>query len=295
MRRLALLLALGVTWVAGCAPGAAVRSTSWLPHRRPFQGPTGPDVVQMRIALLECPPGESEWRYLNGELWQLADESLIDLDRRDAMAESGFRVAKLGTQPPPALLALLTSKRNNPSPRDIAFRTGDPRPLAVGPTLAHCRYRSGRDGEPVALDQADCQFVVTAAHGADGKTVLRVTPEVRHGDAKPAYRVDEKAGSLTAQPERPAEAYPQMGWEAELALNGYLVVGGSYGRTESLGHQFFVRPDEAPPVQRLLVIQMGAPQQEAPPAGPARGAGPAARPAPLALQAALSAPRGTAP
>jgi hypothetical protein len=291
-RRLALMVALGWALALGCTPVQKVASTSWLPGRQPFQGPTGSDVVELRVALLQVRPGEAEWKYVNGELWQLADESLIDEDRRDAMGESGFRVGRLGTQPPPALLALLTSRRFNPSPRDISFRTGDDRPLAVGPTLPHCRYRTGSDAEPVALDQADCKLVVTATRGPDGKTVLRVAPEVQSGDAKNVYRVDKKAGSFLSQPERPTKSYPHMGWEAELARNEYLIVGGSYERSESLGHQFFVRPDESPPVQRLLVIQMGATQQQTPlpaPAPPSGGS--AARSAPLALQTA----RGTAP
>jgi hypothetical protein len=286
--RLALMAAWGVILALGCTPVEKVASTSWLP-RRTFQGPTGPDVVQMRVAVLEVRPGEAEWKYVNGELWQLADESLIDEDRRDVMNEGGFRVGKVGTQPPAALLALLTSRRFNPAPRDIAFRTGDARPLAVGPTIAHCRYRVERDGQPVDLDQADCRLVVTASRGTDGKTVLRVTPEVMHGDAKNVYRVDERAGSFTSQQERPTEAYPQIGWEAELALNEYLIVGGSYDRAESLGHQFFVRPNEAAPAQRVLVIQMGAAPQEPQPAAPAQAPGAAKRSVPLALQAARGA------
>src|SRR5438874_10295226 len=103
-RRLALMMALGVVWAAGCAPVEAVRSsTSWLPRPRLFRGPAGPDVVQVRVALLECPPGEAEWRYLTGDLWQMADESFIDLDRRQAMTDSGFRAGKVGTQPPAPL------------------------------------------------------------------------------------------------------------------------------------------------------------------------------------------------
>jgi hypothetical protein len=295
-RRLALILALGVAWVAGCTPVDKVQSTSWLPRRRVFQGPTGPDVVQVRIAVLECRPGEAEWKYVNGELWQLADESLIDEDRRQAMNQRGFRVGKIGTQPPAKLLTLLTSKRSNPNPRDFSFRTGDPKGLAVGPALAHCRYQVERDGEPVEADQADCKLVVVASRGTDGKTVLRLTPQVVHGDAKTVYRVDEQAGSFLSVPERPTETYPQMAWEAELALNEYLLVGGSYERTETLGHQFFVRPDEAVPVQRLLVLQMGAapdaaPAQLAP--GPSGGKRPGA--VPLALQASWPAARGAPP
>src|SRR5947209_20464815 len=97
-RRLALIFALGVIGCLGCTPGN-VHPTSWM-HRRLFQGPTGPDVVQMRIAVIECPLAQSECAYINGELWQLADESLIEEDRRQAMNESGLRIGKLGAQPP---------------------------------------------------------------------------------------------------------------------------------------------------------------------------------------------------
>jgi hypothetical protein len=274
-RRLALMIALGVVWAIGCTPVDKVQSTSWLPRKRVFQGPTGSDVVQMRVALLECRPGEAEWKFVNGDLWQLADESLIDEDRRQAMIDSGFRVGKVGSQPPAKLLALLTSQRFNPEPRELSFRTGDPKGLAIGPALAHCRYRVERDGEPVELDQADCKLVVVASRGADGKTVLRLTPQVVHGDASNVYKADQEAGTFVSLPERPTENYGQMAWEAELALNEYLIVGGNYDRTETLGHQFFVRPDEAQPVQRLLVLQMGAAPTGGTSTAPPRAAPPA--------------------
>lgn len=296
-RRLALVVALGVVWAVGCTPVETVPSPSWLPRRRPFQGPVGPDVVRMRLAVLECRPGDPEWKYVNGELWQEADESLIDLGRRRVMDESGFRVGKVGTQPPAKLLALLTSKRFNAAPRDLSFRTGDPRGLPVGPALPRCRFRVEPDGAPVELDQADCKLVVVASPGTDGKTVLRFTPQVVHGDAKQVYRADEQAGTFVSLPERPTETYPQMAWEAELALNESLLVGGSYDEAETLGHQFFVRPGEAVPVQRLLVIQMGVPQGTplSPPAPVGAGAAASPTSAPLALQAAWPAARGAAP
>ncbi len=93
--------------------------------------------------------------------------------------------------------------------------------------------------------------------------------------------------------ERPTETYTGMGWDAELALNEYLIIGGNYYRTETLGHQFFVRPDEAQPVQRVLVIQMGATPPEMPPAGAQTGT--TSRSVPLAYQTAWPAARGAAP
>jgi hypothetical protein len=293
LRRLALLVALGVVCATGCTPVETVQSSSWLPGRRLFQGPTGPDVVQIRIALVECCPAEADWRYITDELWQFADESLIDEDHRQAMSESGFRVGRVAAQPPAKLLTLLTSQRSNPNPHDWSFRAGNPRTLTIGPPLPHCRYMVSPEGDAVELNQADCKLVVVAARAAEGKTRLRVTPQVVHGDAKPVYRVDEQAGSFISQPERSTESYAAMAWEAELGLNEYLVVGGSYERTETLGHQFFVRPDEALPVQRLLVIQMGAGPQAAPPPPPSPAHAENSRWHSIPL--ALLATRGTAP
>ena len=164
-QRLVLMVALGVAWIVGCTPIDKVSTPSWLPRRHPFQGPTGPDVVEMRVALLEVRPGEADWKYVNEELWQLADESLIDEDHRLAMDESGFRVAKVGAQPPARLLAMLTSRRSNPTPRDLTFRTADPNTLSAGPTLPHCRFRVTGDSEPLELDQVDCKLVVAASRG----------------------------------------------------------------------------------------------------------------------------------
>ena len=54
----------------------------------------------------------------------------------------------------------------------------------------------------------------------------------------------------------------------------------------------FVRPDEAVPVQRLLVIQMGAAPPETPPPS---GSGTPRSSVPVALQASWPTARGVAP
>jgi hypothetical protein len=299
-RRLALMFALCLGCAAGCYPPETVRSTTaWLPHLRPFQGPSGPDVVQMRVALIECPLGGADFRYINGELWSLADERAIDIEHQQIMKDSGFRVGQIGSQPPPRLLELLTSARANASSRGVTFRADHPRELPIGPTLPVCRYTvEGEDGKAeVRLDQADCRLSLTATVGKEG-TTLRFTPEVAHGDAKQVFRGDDRTGWVSV-PERPTESYPQLSWEATLAPNEYLIVGGAYDRPEALGHQFFVRPDEPAPVQRLLVIHMGAAPQEPPvnpaPSQPTAGQDAPPRSAPLALQAAWPAARGAAP
>src|SRR5262249_39980175 len=158
--------------------------------------------------------------YINGELWDLADERPIDLERQRAMRKSGFRVGQLGSQPPARLLELLTSSRSNAASRLLTFRADHSKDLPIGPPLPSCRYTVEQDEQEteVALDQADCKLVITAAPGEDGKTALHFTPEVAHGDAKQVFRGDDKTGWVSV-PERPTESYAQWSWDATLAAN----------------------------------------------------------------------------
>src|SRR5947208_61656 len=70
-----LLLAL----VGGCTPTASLRPMSWLDR---LQGPSGPDVVVMVVAVIEQPAGD---RYLNEELRASADEQIVPLDHRSIL------------------------------------------------------------------------------------------------------------------------------------------------------------------------------------------------------------------
>src|SRR5262245_22923639 len=95
----ALVFGLLLSWLVGCAVAEPARPTSWLSRRRPFQGPTGPDVVQMQVALLECPVGD---RYLNDDLWALADEQQF-LSCKSLLEENGWRIGQIGGVTPAKL------------------------------------------------------------------------------------------------------------------------------------------------------------------------------------------------
>jgi hypothetical protein len=296
--RLPLVFALWTAVAAGCGTVDETRTTAWLPHFNPFQGPTGPDVIHMEVALLERPLGD---RYINGELWEQADERLIGPQRQALMEGSGFRIGLVsGLMTPPDLLALLTSKRCCVNPRGRQVRAGHPTSVKLGPAVPQCRFRIEQDGRPVDVEfeQAELRLRVVPALMKDGRTTLRCTPQVLHGEMTSVYRpADDHSGWLMDN-QRPAEDYTALNWEASLAPSEYLVIGGRYDRPDTLGHQCFVRPDETVPVQRLLVIR-SRPQQRQPeassPAVPTESSKTVPASAPLALQAARSAVRGSFP
>lgn len=278
----ALVFGLLAALVMGCATGERARPVAWLDRLRPFQGPTGPDVVQLDVALLECPLGDA---YINDELWATADEQVLSPGRRGPLEDNGFRIGQVAGITPGPLQTLLTSERSCANPRRIQMRAGNASTVVLGPIVPRCQFALVRDGEraEVVLDQAQCVLSVAPSLTRDGKTRLQFTPQVHHGDTALAIRPAAEQGRWMIQGQRPTENYAELSWDVALAPNEYVVIGthGDWPRT--LGHQCFVRPGEARPVQRLLVIRTGR-------ARPGLSAEPEAddpsRPMPLALQAA---------
>jgi hypothetical protein len=295
--RRALFLGLLISLLVGCATDQPARSTSWLNRFRTLPGPTGPDVVQLDVALLERPVEDS---YINGELWTLADEQAVSLEQRAGLEDNGLRVCQVGGITPARLQSLLTSERSCANPHRIQLHAGNPTTLSMGPIAAHCQFQISQEDhlKEILLDQAKYELQVVASLTDEGKTRLRFTPQIRHGEAVPeTVPVADRSGYVLRFEPR-TESYSSLSWEVTLAPNEYVVVGGRIDRPESLGYQWFVRRDEPVPVQRLLVIRTSRQIQ---------GMGPDASFAvgeeeptpskvpPLALQAAWTSARASAP
>jgi hypothetical protein len=289
--RYILLLGLLAGLLTGCASDGTVYTTAWFTRPRPFEGPTGPDVVLLQVKLLELPVDDP---YINKELWRLVDEGFVPLERKAALDDNGFRVGQVnGMNPPPGLLRLLTSEKSCANPRQIQTHAGTPRDLQLGPSLPLCRFQLQQDGQPetVLLEQAQCQLVLVPGVTPNGHITLRFTPQVRHGELQHVPTVAADRSGIVLQSQRPTNTYTDLSWEVTLAANEYVVIGARTDRLESLGCVCFVRRDEKPPVQRLLVIRAGA---LAPPRGDESEPDEQFQKAPpLASQASWTAVRGS--
>src|SRR5882724_6549743 len=98
-----LLLAL----LTGCFSVPSGQPNKLVESLKPSAGPRGADAIVLEVALLEQPLGD---RYLNEGLWSAADEQAIDMDRKAALDDNGFRIGLVGGIPPAELLNLLTSE-----------------------------------------------------------------------------------------------------------------------------------------------------------------------------------------
>jgi hypothetical protein len=254
MRHGSALLLLSTLTLIGCTSEKPVRSGSWFDRLLQPAGPTGPEAVQMDVALLERPLGDP---YINRDLWDAADEQVIPLESRGILEDNGFRIGQIGGITPARLQALLTSERSCVNPRRIRTLAGRPSKLVLGPEMECCECRVQGEGSPVSiqLDRALCTFEVVPTLTADRRTRLRFVPQVLHGAAnlKPCPASDQSGWML--KEERPAERYAQLAFEVSLAPNEYVVIGGRFDKPETLGHRCFLRAGETPPVQRILVIR----------------------------------------
>jgi hypothetical protein len=291
-----LLLGLLAGLFVGCLTNKPEGSVSFLKHLQPM-GPTGPDVVHIEVALIERPVGD---RYLNQDLWPLADEQIVGLEQKAVLEENGFRVGQVGGIPPPGLQALLTSATSCANPRLWQMHAGKSKTVMLGSARPLCRFRLQQEGEArsISLEQAQCTLLVVPTLAADGRVQLHFTPQVLHGETNllPCPAPDNSGWVL--QEQRPTELYADLGWEVVLAPNEYVVIGGRLDQPESLGYQCFIDADAPRPVQRLLVMRTGgqaaAPPVDAPAAG-VEASGSYGPSAPLALQAGYMAVRGSAP
>ncbi len=294
MRRCrALLLALLIGAAAGCA-GERSSSTSLLHRLRPFQGVTGPDAVQIDVALVQIPYGDAA-RYR--ELWTFLDEQAVALDKKSALEENGFRVGRVGANPPEELLELVSQRRSCPDPRRVQMLAGkDERAFDLGPVLhkASLEIIRGEQSMPVELEDALCCLGVTPVAAEDGRTRLQIVPKVKQTRGPLGWLPRPDRSGWTRQFEPVAEKIADLGWEVTMAPGEYLVIGAREDKPGTLGHQAFVRPDEGVPVKRLLVLRTwregGGPklaEREPVPDGSPR------RAPPLAVQAGLA--RGVHP
>jgi hypothetical protein len=246
--------------------------TSGLWNRiHPFQGLTGADVIQLDVAVLEAPVADPT---LNQGIWKLADELELSPETQTLLEKNGIRVGLIGGIAPKELQSLLTSERSCVFSRRIQLRSGSSRSLALGPAVENCRFTLQENGGERQVDLDKGRYVISvvptlisqAAGGPLGsRTQLHFVPEIQFGPAAPAsLSVDRSplptrssvlAGKGDASEQRPTERYPNLSWTITLAPNEYALIGTWYDRSDTLGWQSFIRPEETTPVQRLLVVR----------------------------------------
>jgi hypothetical protein len=282
--------------LGGCAgiDEINVRSPSFLHRLSPGHEAHNSDLVSLEVALVERPIYDT---YLDKGLWDVVDERVDSLPARGALKANGFRVGEIGGITPPELLSMLTSDRSCSNPREIGLHSGGSTTLSLGPNLptSHFEATQDNDSKTYQLDKAQFDLIVTPTLTNDGRTCLKCTPQVTHGEEFMIFRPVQ--GGWIQRPQRQIESFAGLSWEITVAPNEFVVIGGNMEKPDSLGHQCFIRPGETPPVRRLLVIRSVRALPEAcnEPARAAEAPRPRGRPMSIAEQAAQSGDGATPP
>jgi len=241
----------------------------------PFQGPTGSDVIQLDVAILEGPIADAT---LNQTLWKLADELELAPEVQSLVVKNGFRVGQIGGIAPQELQTLLTSERTCVYSRRIQLRSGSSRSLVLGPAVSQCQFVLHEPGGERPVDLKKSRYFLSvvptltsnsAGGPLEARTQLRFTPEIQTGDEKDSSEVSNNQNQKDETRQlfghsalrsalsvsRSAERYANLAWDITLAPNDYVLIGARYDQPNTLGWHCFVRTDETTPVQRMLVLR----------------------------------------
>jgi hypothetical protein len=245
---------------AGCLNTDSSSPVVYSPGFSPFEGPTGPDVVQLMVAIVEQPLGDS---YLNHELWELVDEQQFDFETKGKLADNGLRAGVLGGTPPARLQRLITSERCCEPPRRIRMREDGKNTVARGTvrddfklTLQH-----GEETIPLEREKGSVELEVTPTIKDEQHITLRFTPVIKHGDPEMRPRpLREPSGVLRwdLRIDQPAEPVDWLSWEMTVAANDYILVAPLLESEDSLGRSCFLdlpREKVGRATQRLLILR----------------------------------------
>jgi len=249
--------------LSGCFFGSNESSSStWIKRLRPGNMPQGADLVYLDMATLERPWGDD---YLDGPVWAGIDEQVLTSEKKALLEENGMRVGIVSGIVPPELQAMLTSERFCINPRRSHLRLGTSHLANLGERKLTCELKVqphlDAEKKSFTFQTAQLAIQITPSTQSDGRLRLHIVPQVQHGE-KAHWAAVNVGGtnSWALNNQRPTEKYEDLGFDAMVGLNEYLVIGTRRQRKDSFGFHSFADPQARNPVQRILVIRTGQTQ-----------------------------------
>lgn len=234
------------------------------------------DSVALEIYWANFP---SQNQSVSDDFWASVQENRLDPDLRRRLARNGLRAGVLTGALPDSVHRLL-----NPSGGDAddvtetntvlqqsgvwrrmrQLRPGDeielqacePKPSA--PLL----IAKGEDLVGETFTNAQAFYRLRASIELDGRSRLRLTPEVRHGVAKPRWTPDETGTIAMATPRRDAQVFDELAMEVPLAPGEALLVTSLPDSGSRLGGYFHSSDDSTDGSKAILIRVVQAPSTD---------------------------------
>lgn len=165
MRRLLVLIVLaGAT--GGCMRDAItlVDANNWS-RLKPKLPSVAPDVVELHYIFIERELGNAA---INEAVWAEADEQIVSLEMKSALASNGIRIGKLGGSLTPELMTLLEKSNSRGEGRRHQTRSGLVAKLQMTEVLPHWNLFTVLGNAPRGGDQPGTRLLLHHAHAGDG-------------------------------------------------------------------------------------------------------------------------------
>lgn len=289
-RRIGFGLLLGLFMLSGCE--LLTWSTVWLRDgESPPSGesnanvlgkiPTSKTAVALEIVFVERPINDP---LLGSQLWDEVDQiGSLPPNERKALEEAGFRVGRVGANPPLALQTLmglstdLGAKEERrlvgrrvvlPSGAETEINTGVVHPQSL------IRIPLADGAETKSLENVRGVFRMKASQLQDGWARIEFLPEIHHGQIK--NRPVAVAGEWQVPAAQAIEKLYRQKFTLDLNLGEMVIISGEPEPKDSVGSHFFhspeftdtmaeaaSHPDAAPAptvtpngIQRLLIVRL---------------------------------------
>jgi hypothetical protein len=242
--------------LAGCVSDRQGSVSTWSERFRALNhGKTG-NVVQIDVALIERPIGDS---VLNSDIWSAdcTDEQILNLDMHHKLWKNGFRIGQIVGPTPSNLYQMLTSERCCANPRRMVVEEGKTAIIRLGAVVARCKYTIDNDGVTTTeeLLKAHPSLAVVPTITPEGNTLLRFVPKMEFGESISDFHAAKDRDGWVMEIHRDSKSYPELGWEITLPPNKFLIIGTWLDRPETLGSQSLIDRDSHSPVQRVLALR----------------------------------------
>lgn len=225
---------------------------------------TSTDAIELELVFVERP---AEDPLLGTSLWQDVDEvASAPVATRSSLAENGFRVGQVGSNPPAALQTLLGIAEevgHNPVGGDkqlvgrrLVVRSGVETEVQTSPVYekSHVVIVDGEVTEEHDYQNVRCVLRVKATRLQDGWVKLDFTPEIHHGEMRMRHCPTDTGWEL----KNGQQVETRYGNRFSVTLNiGELaVVSSEKHASETMGDWFFQTHRNGRTSQRLLLVRL---------------------------------------
>ncbi|RUL89310.1 hypothetical protein [Tautonia sociabilis] len=264
---IAAVLAVGCSLVKpGAEPDAALSSIGTGMDKEQLAELLAPPRIALKVMIATRPIDEPALRDL---AWSVADEHVIDPDRRLRLEANGLRVAVVdGTLPPEVeeILSPDAPQGERIDPIYIAVPEGHATPIQLGPDepVERKTLFLSLGGGAVGRDYENPRPAIRVSASRSGGSVsLRIVPEIHHGAEQIRFAPAENVGPF--EPEQfvmregqQEESFRDLAASISLSPGQILMIGCWPDRPGSLGHFLFTKNEPKSDRQLQSVVFLWA-------------------------------------